>query len=148
MPSYSDIYVISDKRDRKSVDEFLNEFLPCREEAADEYEFPQYSEGAEIVFCTADDALNKCVNEPGLDYRMYWRALGEKKPEHAMVFFLADGYVIYGLSTNDADPEYASELLSKMQSFLGSTFGYIGHEAPPDAKSLVQFKRELRLYEN
>ncbi|WP_415891931.1 hypothetical protein ACMXYN_11440 [Neptuniibacter sp. PT8_73] len=147
MPSYSDIYVISDKRDRKSVEEFLNEFLPYRDESADEYEFPQYSDSAEIVFSSADDALNKCIDEPDLDYRLYWRALGEKKPEHAMVFFLSDGYVIFGLSTDDAYPEYASELLLKMQSFLGSTLGYIGHEASPDAENLEQFKREIRVHQ-
>ncbi len=147
MPSYSDIYVISERRDSNSVEEFLNEFLPCRDEAANEYEFPQYSGNAEIIFSSVEDALNKCIDEPDLDYRIYWRALSEKKPEHAMVFFLADGYVIYGLSTDDAYPEYVSELLSKLQSFLGSTLGYIGHEASPDAESLEQFKREIGVHQ-
>jgi hypothetical protein len=63
-----------------------------------------------------------------------------------MVFFLADGYVIFGLSTDDAYPEYVSDLLSKMKSFLGSSLGYIGHEASPDADSIEQFKREIDLH--
>ena len=147
MPSYSDIYIISKKRDRKSVEDFLDKFLPQRTETADEYEFPQYSDNAEIIFSTADDALNKCIEEPDLDYRIYWRTLGENKPEHAMVFFLADGYVIYGLSTDDAYPEYATKLLSELQLFLGNNLGYIGHEASPDAENLVEFKREIGVHQ-
>lgn len=146
MPSYSDIYVISKKRDRKTIEEFLNQFLPARDETADEYEFPQYSDNPEIIFSTAEEALGKIIADPELDYRIYWRALNEAKPEHAMVFFLADGYVIFGLSTDDAYPEYVSDLLSKMKSFLGSSLGYIGHEASPDADSIEQFKREIDLH--
>jgi len=47
MPEYSDIYVISDKRDKNTIDLFLEHFLPKREESADEYEVPQYSENPE-----------------------------------------------------------------------------------------------------
>lgn len=146
MPSYSDIYVISEKRDRKTIEEFLNQFLPARDETADEYEFPQYSDNPEIIFSTVEEALGKSIADPELDYRIYWRALNEAKPEHAMVFFLDDGYVIFGLSTDDAYPEYVSDLLSKMKSFLGSSLGYIGHEASPDADSIEQFKREIDLH--
>ena len=147
MPSYSDIYVISEKRDRKSVDAFLNEFLPQRDETADEYEFPQYSDSAEIIFSSVDDALEKCISERDIDYRFYWRALNDVKPEHAMVFFLADGYVIYGLSTDDAYPKYAFELLLRLQTFLQSNLGYIGHEASPNAENLEQFKREINVHQ-
>ena len=147
MPSYSDIYVISEKRDRKTIEGFLNEFLPARDETADEYELPQYSDNPEVTFCTAEDALVKSINDRELDYRIYWSALNEAKPEHAMVFFLADGYVIFGLSTDDAYPEYASDLLSKMKLFLGSSLGYIGHEASPDADNVEQFKREIDVHQ-
>lgn len=147
MPSYSDIYVISERRDFKTINEFLNKFLPARDETAVEYEFPQYSDNPEIVYRSAEDALRKSINEHELDYRIYWRALNEAKPEHGMVFFLSDGYVIYGLSTDDSYPEYAAELLSKMKSFLGSDLGYIGHEASPDAENLQQFKREIDVHQ-
>ncbi len=147
MPSYSDIYVISEKRGRKDIEEFLNEFLPCRDETADEYEFPQYSDDPDIIYSKADDALAKCVTEQQLDYRIYWRALENAKPEHAMVFFLEDGNVIYGLSTDDAYPEYAAELLLKMKSFLDSSLGYIGHEASPDAENLEEFKGQISVHQ-
>jgi hypothetical protein len=147
MPSYSDIYVISEKRDRKTVEDFLDKFLPDRDEAADEYEFPQYADKPEEILSTAEEAMTKAIKNRELDYRIYWRALNEAKPEHAMIFFLADGYVIYGLSTDDAYPKYASELLSEMKLFLGSNLGYIGHEASPDAENLEQFKREIDVHQ-
>lgn len=146
MPSYSDIYVISEKRNRETIGLFLNEFLPTREESADEYEFPQYAEAPEVIYRKVEEALEKCIAEKNTDYGLYWRALGENKPEHAMVFFLADGNVIYGLSTDDAYPKYAAELLEKMKSFLGSELGYIGHEASPDASNLEQFKVEINAH--
>ncbi len=147
MPSYSDIYVISERRDLKTIDGFLNQFLPDRDETADEYEFPQYSDNPEIIFGSVEEALRKSINDCKLDYRIYWRALNAAKPEHAMVFFLSDGYVIYGLSTDDAYPEYALDLLSKMKSFLGSGLGYVGHEASPDAENIEQFKREISVHQ-
>ena len=146
MPSYSDIYVISEKRNRRIIDSFLNEFLSLREESADEYEFPQYAESPDIIYHKADKVLEKCVSEKGIAYGLYWRALNSRKPEHAMVFFLSDGHVIYGLSTDDAYPEYAAGLLEKMKSLLGSELGYIGHEALPDASNLEEFKLEISIH--
>jgi hypothetical protein len=57
-----------------------------------------------------------------------------------------DGHVIYGLSTDDAYPEYAADLLGKMKSILDSGLGYIGHEASPDASNLEQFKVEINTH--
>ncbi len=138
--------VISEKRNRRTIDLFLNEFLPVREETADEYKFPQYAESPDIIFHKAKEALEKCIAEKYIDYGLYWRALEKKKPEHAIVFFLADGNVIYGLSIDDAYPEYAAELLEKMKLFLDSGLGYIGHEASPDTSNLEQFKFEINAH--
>jgi len=128
------------------MEQFLNEFLPSREEAADEYEFPQYADSPEVTFRSADEALDKCIAEQGTDYGIYWRALGNAKPEHAMLFFLEDGHVIYGLSTDDSYPEYATELLNKMKSFLNSSLGYIGHEASPDVSNIDEFKVQINVH--
>tara|TARA_R110002050_G_C8940495_1_gene512576 strand:+ start:100 stop:546 length:447 start_codon:yes stop_codon:yes gene_type:complete len=146
MPSFSDIYVISEKRNREIIDLFLNEFLPIRDESADEYEFPQYSENPEVIFRKAEEALDKCVAEKNTEYSLYWQALDRRKPEHAMVFFLPDSHVIFGVSTDDAYPEFAVQLLEKMKLFLGSDLGYIGHEAAPEAISLEQFKVEINAH--
>lgn len=146
MPPYFDVYVISEKRNRETVEEFLNKFLPVREESADEYEFPQYADSPDVVYTKTGEALEKCISEKSTEYGLYWRALENKKPEHAMVFFLNDGNVIYGLSTDDAYPEYAAELLRKMKSLLNCSLGYIGHEASPDASNLEEFKVQINVH--
>jgi hypothetical protein len=146
MPSYSDIYVISNSRESGNIERFLNRFLPEREESADEYEFPQYSDHPENVYQTANELLERCYSETGIEYVLYWRAVGARKPEHAMVFFLKDDNLVYGLSTDDAYPEYATELLKEMKSFLNSNLGYIGYEASPDVANLEEFKRQINAH--
>lgn len=122
MPYYSGIYVISEKRDRNTIESFLNEFLPDREESASEYEFPQYSDAPEITYREAAEVIGKCINDRGTDYRLYWRTLGRAKPE------------------------FASELLQKLKLFLRSNYGYIGHEASTNADKLSDFMRHISEY--
>lgn len=54
MPSFADIYVIKKTRSKKLGIEFLNLFLPQREETTDEYLFPQYANEPETEFHNAD----------------------------------------------------------------------------------------------
>ncbi|KAF0805880.1 hypothetical protein A6D6_01936 [Alcanivorax xiamenensis] len=143
MPEYSDIYVISDKRDEKTVEDFLNCFLPDREESADEYEIPQFSESPDVVYSKALELVKYCSANQRAEYAAYWRAVNQGKPEHAMVFYLKDGHVIYGLSTDAGDEAFANGLLAELKAFLGAEFGYIGHEASPDAADLPEFMREM-----
>ncbi len=65
-------------------------------------------------------------------------------PKMRWCSFSSDGHVIYGLSADASYPDYASSLLSRMKSFLGSDLGYITHEASPDAENLEQFKEEIK----
>ena len=146
MPEYSDIYVISDKREKSTVEDFLDHFLPRREESADEYGVPQYSENPEILFDNADALIEYCAKHKNTEHAIYWRALDNKKPEHCMVFYLADGNVIYGLSTDAIDQPYAKRLLEEMKSFLGTDLGYIGHEASPDVSNLKEFKKQMDVH--
>ena len=143
MPSYFDIYVITNERNRQTVARFLEHFAPLRSETADDYPYPQYSDVPEIVYQDIEQVLNRCCNHANVDYRLYWKAKGNAKPEHAMVFFLADGHVIFGLSTDDSYPQYAAELLQDLKRFLGSELGYIGHEASPDVDNLLEFQQEI-----
>jgi hypothetical protein len=142
MPEYSDIYVISDKRDRKTIENFLHNFLPKREEIADEYEVPQFSDNPEIIFEKAVELIAYCENNKNIEHAIYWRATENSKPEHGMVFYLSDGFVIYGLSTDAANQEYASELLNELKEYFGTTHGYIGHEASPDVENYSEFLQQ------
>jgi hypothetical protein len=147
MPEYSDIYVISDKRDKNTIDLFLEHFLPKREESADEYEVPQYSENPEVVFNSAFELIDYCAKNKNIEHSIYWRALENRKPEHGMVFFLEDGYVIYGLSTDAIDQPYAKGLLEEMKTLFGTNLGYIGHEASPDVTNLTEFKEQIEVHQ-
>jgi len=63
-----------------------------------------------------------------------------------MVFFLEDGQIIYGLSTDASFTEYAKKLLEELKLFLGSKLGYIGHEASPDVTDLREFEAQIELH--
>lgn len=139
MPEYSDIYVISEKRDRKTIEAFLNNFLPEREESADEYEVPQYSDNPELMFSEARELIEYCEDHKNIEHAIYWRASGNSKPEHGMVFYLSDGFVVYGLSTDASNQQYAAQLLVELKKYFNTTHGYIGHEASPDVDSYSEF---------
>jgi hypothetical protein len=143
MPEYADIYVISERRTQSSINDFLNHFLPLREESADEYEVPQYSSNPELIFQEARELISYCEENKAEVHGIYWRALEERKPEHAMVFFLSDGYVIYGLSTDAVDEVYVGLLLDELKQFFDTELGYIAHEMCPSAESYIEFKQQI-----
>ena len=58
MPEYSDIYVISNKRTKEVALSFLDSFIPNREESADDYHIPQFSENKMVI----DSQLIKAKN--------------------------------------------------------------------------------------
>lgn len=148
MPEYSDIYVISDKRDSKSIEAFLDHFLPHRTESADEYEVPQFSDSPKVLFKTAQELIEYCEENRDIEHSIYWRATKSSKPEHGMVFYLNDGFVIYGVSTDASDQEYAAYLLNKLKKFLNATHGYIGHEASPDVDSYSEFLEQEMVHQS
>ena len=146
MPEYSDIYIISDKRDKSTVDDFIEHFLPRSEESADEYEVPQYLDSPNISFDNASGLIEYCAKNKNIEHSIYWRSLENRKPEHGMVFYLEDGYVIYGLSTDAIDQPYANTLLEELKSYFGSDLGYVGHEASPDVSNLTEFKAQIEAH--
>ena len=147
MPEYSDIYIITEKRDKATVEDFLQHFLPQREESADEYEVPQYSEKSEIIFKKAPELVEFCEVNKNIEHSIYWRALGGAKPEHGMVFYLADGNTIFGLSTDAENQQYAKSLPDEMKTFFKVSHGYIGHEAPPDVNNYAEFLEQEKRHE-
>ncbi|VUD46198.1 hypothetical protein TDB9533_00775 [Thalassocella blandensis] len=112
--------MISKKRDKETLFKFLERFIPIREESSDEYLIPQYSEHPKHVFTEADKVIDWCVANAHAEYCIYWRNASGGKPEHANVFYLKDGYVIYGLATDASYAEYGQELLQKVLEFLGA----------------------------
>lgn len=143
MPEYLDIYVISADRTAESARRFLDELLPERQESADEYEIPQYSTNGDAVLGSDTEVVEYCCAHSEVDYRIYWRSLKNFKPGHAMAFYLRDGSVIYGLSTDAGEPELAKSLLRKLKTSLNSEHGYIAWESSPDMGSYEEFLTEV-----
>ncbi len=147
MPEYSDIYVISENRDQKTVIDFLNKFLPNRKESANEYELPQYAENPTTIFKAADELIKHCALTKNEEHAIYWQSTSHEKPEHAMLFYLKDGHAIYGLSTDAQDTEFVDKLLKEMQLHFNTELGYIAHECSPNADNISEFKAQKKAHE-
>lgn len=132
MGFFADIYVIKKSRSKKLGEDFLNHFLPNREESAFEYEIPQYSDDPKILFNKAYDLMEYLEKNISDNHTIYWRNLDSNNTNrHGMIFYTTDGYMIFGISV-DVDPENEAECLSEMKDFLQSDGGYITYECPPE----------------
>lgn len=130
MPGLDDCYVFVEKRDGSLIDLFLNEFLPERKEAADDYLVPEYSDNPSHEFQSAPDLIEFLCDNKKETYAIYWNSKRDEDPSNAMVFFTEDGGMIFGLSC-DADGGNSKTYLQKMKNFLKSELGYIAFEEPP-----------------
>jgi hypothetical protein len=130
---YADCYVLTKQRTQQFVDLFLEKFLPEREEAADEYEVPQYSDKAQHVFTSIDKIVTHLVINPQETYSLYWRNKASSDLKGAMLFFTSDGNIIAGLFCNalENDSKIENDFLFKLKAFCKSERGYIDYENPP-----------------
>ncbi|MDB5348119.1 MAG: hypothetical protein JWP89_6496 [Schlesneria sp.] len=132
MPEYADVYAIGGERAERAITGFLDCFLPSRAESADEYEIPQYSNSPTIVYRKASDLIRHCCTNQEEVHAIYWRS--NEQPEHAMVFFLADGGVILGISTPAGNSERVDEIASDLERYIGSDNIFITYEdTPPES---------------
>lgn len=147
MGFFADIYVIKKSRSKKLGEDFLNHFLPNREESASEYELPQYSDDPKILFNKAYDLMEYLEKNNNDNHTIYWRNLDSNNPNrHGMIFYTTDGYMIFGISV-DADPENEAECLSEMKDFLKSDRGYITYECPPET-TFEEFEKKIITHHN
>ena len=133
MPEYADIYALGRERSEAAIKGFLDRFLPFRVESADEYEVPQYSSEPHTVFSTADDLIEYCCNNPAEQHAIYWRS--QTRDEHAEVFFLRDGGLIFGLSVPSEDNERVDGLYTRITRFLKTDLVFVTHEGLPPRTS-------------
>jgi hypothetical protein len=133
----ADIYVIQKSRSKTKGIDFLKHFLPMREESADEYFIPQYSENPIIEFDNADDLMTYLESNPEYSQSIYWRNTDESNPnKHGMIFYTKDGNMIFGISRNadmsgNLKTENEDECLKEMKDFFNTELGYINYENPP-----------------
>ena len=141
MPEFTDIYVLSKSRDIAEVAAFLDTFATVREETADEYEIPQYSQNPTHVFRSAEHLIDHCCRYTDEPHAIYWHT-SSGEATYAMVFFLSDGHVIYGLSIDSENQAKINHLRQSMVEHTGSPGALITWERPPP-NSALEFKRKL-----
>ena len=127
----ADIYVLADDRSAYFINSFLNEFLPEREPACDDWFIPEYSDEPELIITSVDELLSYCETHSKVTQRSYWNNTQEKgEPRSAHVFYLSEGKIILGLSTDDESLE--QPLLESLKAFARTDLGYITYECPPE----------------
>jgi hypothetical protein len=139
MPDFADIYVLSKSRSTGAVLAFLETFATSRVEAAEEYEIPQYSDSPTHVFGNADSLIEHCCVNTNEPHAIYWH-VSSSQAAHAMVFFLSDGHVIFGLSVDSENEAAISQLQHELIEHARTSDSLIAWEQrPPD--SAIEFMR-------
>ncbi len=138
MAGFYDIYVLSGDRSKATVIQFLERFLPEREEVADEYPVPRYSDTPEVYLDTADELLTYLEHHSDEPHSIYWASQVSGDPRFAMLFATVDGHAIYGLSVDGNEQEF----LANLMTFLNSATGYIDFENPP-SDSAPEFEKKV-----
>jgi len=142
MGYYADCYVLTNKRTKKFVDEFLNTFIPNRKEQTDIYEVPQYGKEIDEEFDSADKLIRYLELNVDTPHTIYWKNLDNKEPRFANCFFTNDNNLIVGLACN-ANDKIENELLLKLMDYCGTNDGYIAFEQPAPHNS-DDFKEIVR----
>jgi hypothetical protein len=137
MPGYADIYVLGSVRTEQSVEAFLEHFLPSRIESAGEYEISQYSESPTVVYTTAFDLIRHCSKNLTEIHAIYWHS--DSQPEHAMVFYLHDGGLIFGVSTPYENSQRVDQIATDLGAFFYTDEVIVTYEALPPA-SVMEFR--------
>lgn len=148
----ADIYLIQKSRSKTKGIDFLNTFLPLREESANEYLIPQYSDNPIEVFDNADDLMTFLESNPECSQSIYWRNTDENNPNrNGMIFYTKDGNMIFGISRNadmsgNLNTDNEDECLKEMKEFFKSEMGYIHYENPPadSYDEFVEIVHELK----
>jgi len=138
MPDYrgyfADCYVLCEHRNEKFIMEFLNFFLPEREESAGEYEYPQYDSQTGQYFENVEKLITFLTINTKSDYSIYWRNKNKDNLKGAMLFFTENGKLIIGLycDTLRDDSRIEDHYLIRLKEFSKSKFGYITYEQIPE----------------
>jgi hypothetical protein len=135
MPGYADTYVLTFDRSATLIVRFLERFARCREEVAEVYEVPQYSDSPTHRFHRAADLVEYLAGCPSEPHAVYWRNLGQG-PAITMAFFTNDGAVILGLFCAEDEAE---TWLTELRKFAGPGPGCILFEQPPPV-SAAEFR--------
>ena len=143
---FADIYVLSEYRSQKLIDEFLEEFVPRRKESSDEYYVPYLADNPNQIFYSYSDLIAHCILHPKETNAIYFSNEKNEDPQSAMIFFTDDGKTILGLSIEKE--QYEVHFLDRLKDFCRSKNGYITYEDIPPLNSNDFLKKIKELSDN
>lgn len=131
-----DIYVLKRTRAKKQILEFLDSFLPERQFSGFTYDISTH-QAAVFQAAGVDGILRFFAENSELEQNLYWRNQdNESLIRHGMIFFIPEGYTIFGLSlalqTDYGNQTEAQACLEQMKTRLNSQSGYITFECLPE----------------
>lgn len=127
----SEIYSLGNDRSAEFAKKFLDNFMPLREPAAEDYSVPELQEPPSLTLQDEDEILTYLEQNPTEPYGIYWNAENSTLPSAAMIFYTNDGKAIYGLVTD----ENGDELLKELSSFVDSQYNLCTEEERPPQTS-------------
>lgn len=113
---FADCYILSSQKSKSYILDFLNYFIPNREESADEYEVPQYGNKTDLVFSSSMELIDFLVEKHQEPYTIYWKNTDKSDLIGSMCFFTTDGNIILGISTETKFPNTEIEVKIFKQS--------------------------------
>lgn len=139
-----DIYVLVKERSRKYIERFFNEWAYNPVESTEDYAYPNFSwPDSEIVFKSADELINRLLDDPNADYSIYWdNGAKDSGIRMVMLFFTADAGMIVGIGIWSNDREWEDQLLSSVAETVEGEYGYISYSVKPPFDTAAEFQKE------
>jgi hypothetical protein len=138
------IYVLGVDRASAVVSAFLDHFLPIRARLDEDYPFPQFSRDPPLIVFSADtELISYLADKPKARYQLYW---GQRSTDIevaiAMLFYIEDGAVIFGLAVESTKTE---KWTNALVNFLGAEYFILGWEqpSPETAKEFIEFATRI-----
>ena len=139
---FADCYVLTDKRTKRFILSFLDQFLPHREQYTHTYEIPQLADDP-ILILPSDMALIEYLEQYQNEvHAIYWYNKEEAIIRGTMCLFTSDGQVIVGIFCESLYPDTTNEkhFLNELMNFCNSETGLIEYQTPAarDTKEFLE----------
>jgi hypothetical protein len=99
-----DLYALAGERSYEVVKRFRDRWLTSLEPAAEEHEFPRYSDRPDAVYRSPWELIDRLLAAPEQPHSLYWSNRGPGEELHAMLFFTTDSGLIAGLTVANRQP--------------------------------------------
>lgn len=144
MPQYYDIYALSEKRDKETIEVFLNHFC-FRDEIENRkgedigiYANEKYNISELIIdINTLSEVIEYGIANPNHGFAFYIGDHLKENISHVILKFTYDGKIIFGLSINSKDDtsndtySTAERIVNEIASLINSVKTSIQFENPP-----------------